>query len=131
MPDQLPQFEHAALETDMSRLAAEIEKHRENPELQSVGERELLRHAIRTIGPAPLPAGPPPQNASGTLPAYASGASAETKLEIEYLVDLAIHAGIEKANAAAQKSNPFVLDAFHDCLAGKLYPEFQKRGVLK
>lgn len=133
MSDQLSQFEHASLEADMGRLAAEIAKHRENPELKSSGERELLRQAIRSIGPIPAPAPSPAtsEEPQGPLPDYAKSASPETKLEIEYLVDLALHTGIEKANSAARQSSPFVLDAFHDALAGKLYSELQKRGILK
>ena len=42
-----------------------------------------------------------------------------------------MHKGIEKAAAEAKKSNPYVLDAFHDALVEKLYPELQRRGVLK
>ena len=39
--------------------------------------------------------------------------------------------GLDKANAEAMKSSPFVMDAFHDTLAAKLYPELQRRGILK
>ena len=39
--------------------------------------------------------------------------------------------GILKAANEAKKSNPFVLDAFHDALTGKLYDEFKRRGLLK
>ncbi|MEK7607958.1 MAG: hypothetical protein AAB495_00010 [Patescibacteria group bacterium] len=131
MPDQVPQFEHAALEADMNRLAAEIAGHRENPEIRASSEQDLLRLAIRAVAQAPIQTIPRDDSQKSQIPAYATSASSEVKLEIEYLVDLAIHQGIGKANEMAMKSNPFVLDAFHDALAGKLYPEFQKRGVLK
>ncbi len=68
---------------------------------------------------------------SSPLPQYAQDAPAETKLEIEYLIDLAIHQGLTKANAQARTSSPFVVDAFHDALVGKLYPEFERRGLIK
>ena len=73
----------------------------------------------------------PGEPSSGPLPQYAESAPAETKLEVEYLLDVAFHQGIVKATSEAMKSNPFVLDAFHDALVGKLYPELQKRGILK
>jgi len=73
----------------------------------------------------------PSEPSSGLLPQYAQSAPAETRLEVEYLLDVAFHHGIAKANTEAMKSSPFVIDAFHDALVGKLYPELQKRGILK
>jgi hypothetical protein len=72
-------------------------------------------------------------NASPTspLPDYAQNAPAEVKLEIEYLMDVALRQGLGKALSEAQKSPYFVQDALHDALAGRLYPELQKRGVVK
>lgn len=123
-------FEHV-LETDMKRLAAEVQKHRESPEMRTAGGREIIKKSLQSFTPAsPLP--PTVQPASGSpLPNYASDAPAEAKLEIEYLLDMALHHGIEKANAHAQKSNLFVMDAFHDALVTKLYPELKKRGIVE
>ncbi len=124
-------FKLEALEADMKRLAEEIQKHRENPETRSLGGQEIVKRSIQSII-TPPPSPPSPQQAqSGALPTYAVGAPAETKLEIEYLVDLAFQHGLDKANAEAMKSSPFVMDAFHDALAAKLYPELQRRGILK
>jgi hypothetical protein len=134
MPDELHSFEHAALDADIKRLALEVQRHQERPEMRGASGQEVLKQSIRsmvqstptdTSGQASAPAIDSP------LPAYAQSAPAETKLEIEYLIDMAFHHGIEKANAEAKKSSPFVLDTFHDALVDKLYPEFQKRGILK
>ena len=123
-------FKLEALEADMRRLAEEIQKHRENPESRALSGQEVVKKSIQSIITPPSP--PTPQQAQGgALPAYAAGAPAETKLEIEYLVDLAFQHGLDKANAEAMKSSPFVMDAFHDTLAAKLYPELQRRGILK
>ena len=131
MVDQAPQFEHAALESDMRHLAEEVARHRESAEFRGASGEELLKQAIRSVAPAPISDANAPSPAQSPLPAYAQDASPETKLEIEYLIDLALHSGIAKANAAAKGSNPFVLDAFHDALAGKLYPEFKRRGIVQ
>ncbi len=142
MADQPSTFEHA-LEADMQKLAEEIRKQRERPEMAGVGEKELLKEAIRAfpdlekspegVPRPPAPPPPPPAAASpqSPLPAYAQNAPAEVKLEIEYLLDVAFRQGLSKAFAEAQKSPYFVLDAFHDALAGRLYPELQKRGMMK
>lgn len=136
MEDQLSlEFEHDALEADIKALSREISKSRESAEARSVGEKELLKMAIKALPPVKNPPifSPPPksQATKNILPAYAQNASAEMKLEIEYLLDMAFHRGIIKAESAAKKSSDFVQDAFRDVLAGKLYPEFQKRGILK
>jgi hypothetical protein len=132
MPKQsLPEFKsHEVLEADIKQLVAEIQKHQERPETRSLTGPELLKKSIQSMTAAQQPA-PPTEPAAGPLPQYAENAPTETKLEIEYLLDMAFHHGIAKANSEAMKSNPFVLDAFHDALVGKLYPELRKRGILK
>ncbi len=126
-------FKLEALEADMRRLAEEIQRHKENPEMRAVSGQEIIKKSLQAIvTPLPLPLPPSPQKAQdGVLPTYAAGAPAESKLEIEYLVDIAFQHGLDKANAEAMKSSPFVMDAFHDSLAAKLYPELQRRGILK
>jgi hypothetical protein len=131
-------FEHAALEADMKRLAEEIGNHRDRPEMKNTPEKELLKEAIRAFPrlEKDLPAVSVPisqlqNNGQSPLPDYAKDASPEMKLEIEYLLDLALYQGLAKALIEADKSPYFVRDAFHDVLAGKLYPELQKRGIIK
>jgi hypothetical protein len=135
MPEEIipqPSIEEPkGLESDMSRLKEEILKHKENPELQGTGDREIVRMALRSVSDAPAPAVPASSSTqSPYLPSYAESASPAAKLEIEYLVDLALREGIAKANATASKSSPFILDAFHDALSGKLYPELQRRKLV-
>lgn len=133
-----PSFE-TVLETDMKALAAEIKNQRERTEMKEAGDRELLKEAIRSfsgVEKKPQAAPAPAAAASGNvmqnpLPAYASNAPAEVKLEIEYLLEVAFRTGLNKALSESQKSSYFVQDAFHDALAGKLYPELQKRGIVK
>lgn len=135
MPEDTGSFEHA-LETDIERLGREVNAQRERPELKNANERELIKEAIRafpevTRNPSPIPAPAPIPASQNPLPDYAANAPAEVKLEIEYLLDVTFRGGIGKALAEAQKSSPFVQDAFHDALAGKLYPILQKRGMVK
>jgi len=131
--EPIKNFEHSALEADMQRLAVEIKKRRENPDFSSVSEVELLKHSIQSLSGAGQTV-PQPSNAepdAGVLPAYVQSAPAEVKLEIEYLIDMALHQGVGKATAEARKSkNPFIVDALHDALATKLYPELKKRGLV-
>jgi hypothetical protein len=138
MPEE-SSFEYAALEADMKRLAEQVRSERERPAGETKTERELVKEAIRSfpnlqgnqnkIAATTAPA--TTQSDSSPLPDYAKDAPAEVKLEIEYLCDIALRKGIAAAMSESEKSPYFVQDAFHDSLAGKLYPELQKRGIVK
>lgn len=134
-------FEYAVLEADMKRLAEQVKAERERPAGETKTEHELVREAIRAFPnlqgnqnkiPQPAPQTTPASDSSQSpLPDYAKDAPAEVKLEIEYLCDIALRKGIAAAISESEKSPYFVQDAFHDSLAGKLYPELQKRGIVK
>ena len=126
-----PSFEHQVLEADIKRLAVEVQKHQEKPEAHRFNDQEILKKSIQSIGGVQPASSLQAQPSGNPLPDYAKDAPAETKLEIEYLLDMAFHHCIEKANGEAKKSSPFVMDAFHDALVTKLYPELQKRGIVK
>ena len=134
--DQPASFERV-LESDIEQLAAEVQVQRDRPEMQNAAEQELLKEAIRAFPDTP-PSPTVPQSSSvasddatSPLPHYAAQAPAETKLEIEYLLSVALTKGLGSALAESEKAPAFVQDAFHDALAGRLYPELQKRGILK
>ncbi len=130
------------LEGDLARLAEEVRAQRARPEMKNAPEEDLLKEAIRAFpeaadareaapGAVPPSSARPSPSAQSPLPAYAQDAPAETKLEIEYLLDVALRQGLGKALGESKKSPYFIQDAFHDALAGRLYPELQKRGVVK
>ncbi len=51
---------------------------------------------------------------------------------LQDLVNIAFHTGIVHAvNKAKSLNDPYILDAFHDLLADRLYDELIKRGKLK
>ena len=120
----------APLESDLELVASEIAKHKENPEMSGASDQEMVRQAIRTIGAAAVPAPQVAADEDSALPAYMSAATPAAKMEVEDLVRMAFKEGIAKATAAAGKSNPFILDAFHDTLAGKMHDELKKRKLI-
>lgn len=126
-----PIFDHVALEADLRRLTLEIQRQEKLPENRNLGGEALLKKSLVSIAPTPEEAGSKSAPSKSPLPDYAEASGAKTKLEIEYFLDLAFHQGLDKAVSEARKSSPFVLDAFHDALAGKLYPELKNRGILK
>jgi hypothetical protein len=137
--DSSSSFEHA-LEADMKTLVAEIHRTQEMKDRKNADGLDAVKEAIRAFpqlghgasddnGVPLTPA--TPGEANSPLPAYAQNAAPEIKLEIEYLLDIALRKGIGPALAESAKSPYFVQDAFHDALAGRLYPELQKRGLMK
>lgn len=142
-----PSFEHQPLESDLKAIATEVNytqagQEREGKDIEGI---EAVKNAIRAFptlnnhervanvsAPAPVAASTSAAAAAtNPLPAYADAATPEVKREIEYLLDVAMQKGIGEALTASEKSPYFVQDAFHDALAGKLYPELQKRGLIK
>jgi len=65
------------------------------------------------------------------LPQYMDKESPEVKREVEGLLQLTVDKGLLEGIKAAKSHNGFVIDAFHDALADKLYPELESRGLLK
>ena len=123
----------------MKVLAAEVRRTQETKDIKNAQGLEVVKEAIRAFptldhgsdNGVPASSAVAAATAASPLPAYAQNAPAEIKLEIEYLLDLAFQKGIATAMKESAKSPYFVQDAFHDALAGKLYPELQKRGVIK
>lgn len=125
----------AVIEKDIERLTAEIEKNKVRPEFREAEPQAVVKEALKNIGASAggqgqlsQPAGDDP---NPYLPSYLKDSPAEIKLEVEKLLEIAIHEGIFEGLKEAQKRGAFVLDAFHDALAHKIYPELKKRGVLK
>ncbi len=133
-------FEHA-LEADMKTLAAEIHRTQEMKDVKNMEGLDAVKEAIRAFpqlghelpddNGVPVPPANGQSFSNSPLPAYAQDAPPEIRLEIEYLLDIALHKGIGAALSESAKSPYFVQDAFHDALAGRLYPELQKRGLMK
>ncbi|MDP3947849.1 MAG: hypothetical protein Q8Q41_04145 [bacterium] len=137
MPEEPLQFEsHAALERDIARLTEEIIKRREAPGSRHAEGREIVMESLKSLTPPPAAAQAQQDEDDSAregklLPAYMKGEPAEIKLVVEELLELSLHKGIERGLKEARKASPFILDAFHDALVDKLYPELQKRGVVE
>ena len=92
-----PSFENF-LEHDLERLAREMESKRSQSETKDFDQKELIKEAIRAFpelkhdveqggspGGGAVATSPADDDPRSPLPPYAQNASAETKLEIEYL----------------------------------------------
>ena len=128
-------FNHNTLEKDIERLSQEVAEKKNAPEHKDLTEREIVKKVIEPM----IKQSPIQQSAQkrddkddeeGVLPGYLDKASNDIKLRTEQLIDITFHRGLENALKEAKKSGPFVLDAFHDALADKLYEEIKKRGMI-
>ncbi|MCL5004423.1 MAG: hypothetical protein M1170_00545 [Patescibacteria group bacterium] len=128
-------IEHKALEADIERLSKEIAEKRNLLEHKDLSDRELVKQTLHPIikqtAVQPQAAASQPSSAqSSVLPDYLQDSSTDVKLQVEELIDLTLHQGIEKAVKAAGKTNAFVLDAFHDALTDKLHGILKQKGIL-
>ncbi|MCP6719927.1 MAG: hypothetical protein KJI72_01190 [Patescibacteria group bacterium] len=132
---------HEELERSLERLGQQIETERQHSETKALPERELVKRSIKSFSSSVTTkdnGGTPPEDVpsageSELLPTYLQGEGVDSrvKLEVERLVDLVFHKGLEKALKEASKHSPFIEDAFHDALVDKLLPELKKKGILK
>lgn len=136
-PFESAQGKHSALEADIEKLSKEVAEKRNLPEYKELSEKELVKEHLRSIikppitgGEKPVVKSQEPSAVSEILPDYLKDSTAEIKLQVEKLVDLVFHQGLEKTVKEAKKTRPFILDAFHDALSDKLYEELKKRKMI-
>jgi len=120
-------------EADMNRIATAIGEQKELQEGEPAAPHEAIRATLQSLaGVAPPPAtGAAKPAPSATMPDYLADAPEAVKQQVEALVQTAQYKGIDAAHEAAKKADPFVLDAFHDVMTGKLYRAFKDRGLLQ
>lgn len=118
----------------MMALEKELSARQESRVAETTSGKEMLKQSLQAItgtNPISAPAQAASSDEDSLLPNYVKSAPAETKLAVEKLLESTIHKGIAAATEEAKKSNPYILDAFHDALVEKLYPELHKRGLVK
>ena len=118
------------LEKDILRLSKEIKRHQEALPDQKSSSREIIKSAIGAQIQSQAPDAVPQNAEPSMLPQYLQQESPEMQLKVEELVDLAFHKGIKTSVKEAKKYGPFILDAFHDSLTGKIYDELKARKLL-
>lgn len=125
-----PKFEHATLERDIQRLSTEVREYKEKAGRPEITDKEAVRSALSArIQTQPTPP-PPTSPTANILPGYLQKESPEAQLKVEELIDIAFHKGINASIREAKKYGPFILDALHDSLTGKIYDELKTRKLL-
>ena len=129
---------HEKLEQNLIQLAEEIQAERARPESKKLPEEEIMKRSVKSFARTVVPSASSRSDTTSAdedvgLPTYLenNGVSPAAKLEIEELVDIVFHKGLESALKAASKHTPFVEDAFHDALVDKLLPILKEKGLWK
>lgn len=129
------EIKNEAFEEEIKDIASEVKVFQERHRDKEWGDREALKRTIQSMSSnrdtSPIASDDDEVNDDSILPNYMSEAPESARLEVESLVEKAMREGIEKAVKEASGSSPYILDAFHDALTGKLYEELKKRGLLK
>ncbi len=125
---------HESLEKEIQELSVNL-KNKSIAEKRdaikvSLAEKIGLNNSSSAQAPSVPVQSATTAHSSSILPPYATNLPEELQLEVEKLVDLAWHKGIDVAIASARQSGPMVLDMLHDSLTGKIYDEMEKRGLL-
>lgn len=115
---------------EVAAISGHVLEHKENPENKELGGFEVVKKSLESYTAPVVAQAKNDAPMDPNLPSYVAPEPAAVKQEIEHLLSLVFQKGILSATAEAAHSNPFILDAFHDALAGKLYPELQKRGIV-
>lgn len=130
-------FNYNTLEQDIERLGKEVQEKKNLPEHQATPERELIKQVITPFvlqsnhsEPVQAASQSEPASQNTGLPDYLENSTAETKLQVEKLVESVFSEGLQKTIKKASGSNAFILDAFHDALTDKLYDELKKRNLI-
>jgi hypothetical protein len=130
-------FEQAPFERDFQKFSKEVKEHQIKNKIENIQEshvKDVLVSGFNYRGTSSRGA-PKTQKSvldeKNILPDYLISEPSQVKEKVEQLINMTFSEGIEKSMKRAEKSGPFILDAFHDALTSKLYEELKKRGLLK
>lgn len=120
MPENLTSPKQEFLESDIERIQQRLSEFKELPEARDMSEPQMVKKAVESFAPQP----------SGDVSTPATDeAPSDADREVEELLKTVFESGLEQAVSAASRMHPYVMDAFHDAIVGKLYRELEKRGI--
>lgn len=123
------------LEAEIALLNERIESKKKElevargvkPETKEV-LKEVITPQIYTNTGGTVKAGGKPTTSQSS---YLDDIDKESVEKVNDLIDKIQEQGVEKTISEAKKSEPFILDAFHDALVDKLYDELKAHGHIK
>ena len=124
-----PSFEISGkIAADIERIAQEARDLSTRAGAAEGVSREHVKEAIKFFSPAAQ--AKKRDDDDSPLPAYLKTETPEFRIEVEKVLTLALRDGVEAGIEEARKRGGFFLDAFHDSLTDKIYPELMRRGAV-
>ncbi len=113
------------LEQEIKQLSQEVVKKREAGMRERAAVEYVLKERVAPQRKILQPSDraeeiTEPESPPSVLPAYTKDAPDEVKLQIEELLEMAVHKGVNTALKKALKCPPYIEDAFRDALVDHL-----------
>lgn len=119
------------LEKSLDRVVANLPVRAAEAAPDQNSEKERVKEALRRLAEqeAEDPVVEAPES-NPTLPDYMSeeGVEPDAQKKLEYLIGVAMDAGLPAALKLAKKEDVFIQDALHDALTDKLLPRLKSEG---
>ena len=134
------------LEAEIAHLAQQLEEKKKllAGSQETKEDHEVVREYVtkEVYGPQspvnddddddqPVAATPVPMPKPKKVKDYLDSLDRESAAQVNNLISLVSEKGFTAAITEAKNGEPFILDAFHDALVGKLYHELKDRGLVK
>lgn len=122
-------------EADLERLAREVKEVQKQPAYEQATPQEVIKESLKAFGAGSAPATDDdtakPQEDEALLPEYMKTEERVVTEELAALVQLSINDGFEAGIKEARKHGGFMVDAVHDALVERVYPELKRMGILE
>lgn len=119
------------LEKSLDRVVANLPVRTAEAAPDQNSEKERVKEALRRLAEQEEETSvvEAPES-SPTLPDYMSeeGVGPDAQKKVEYLIGVAMDAGLPAALKLAKKEDVFIQDALHDALTDKLLPRLKSEG---
>lgn len=126
-------FNEQPQESDLERLVEEVREVKKQPDFQQAAPKEIIKQSLKSFSGSaqPVSNNTAQNDDAALLPNYMRSAGVADQEELRQLIQLSLDDGFEAGIREARKHGGFMVDAIHDALAEKVYPELKKRGVLE
>ena len=125
----MAEFSQAEAAAEIAEISREVEKRRAALESErGIKEERAVVHEVISEKIFGKPA--KTEKETERKGHYLDNLSDEEVEKLNGYISSIHHKGLKKTVALARKENPFLLDAFHDCLTDKLYEELKNHGLV-
>lgn len=127
----MAEFSQAETAAEIAEISREVEKRRAALESErGIKEERSIVHEVIGEKIFEKPVKAEKETGRKEKSHYLDNLSDEEVEKLNGYISSIHHKGIKKTVDAVRRENPFLLDAFHDCLTDKLYDELKTHGLV-